>query len=392
MPDIIPSNPLSHGVLRAARSAIASVTELQDIFQLATREGWGVGQLHTALIEGLSGCLRDGDQHVSAVAYFLAVEHLQRDPDKTLLVSAETGKAIAQLPSEAFYVPPPAAREGTDELVPQEPRLRPEIESAIVQAQFDVEQDKKTLETLSLRARATELVKDEGDRRLLFATKAGRRKLKDQLQEELSLILQDGHGQIAEFIRLCRFEPGAGYQVDGHSLRIQAHVMMPIVDSLAGNLRHDYYSVLKSSIRAQWVRVLAGQVASFAHASFPVLGTPVGEGFLICDADTHIHIQPRGSLPVDNAPTVLVTRGPYLKIDPGSYVCEAIERYGHWEVAAGLEVELHLPLEGLTPYIIPGVPMSGLHVEVIVRDLSESVARKPTVYDTVIHAEEDEII
>src|ERR1700733_10977289 len=130
MSDITQSTPISEGTLRGARIAVASSEDLQGRLRRATEEKWDVETLHTSLIEGLSEYLLDSDKEISEVAYLLAVEHVKRDPNKTLLVSLETGKALAQLPQEAFYVPPPAEREGSDVLVPQAPRLRPEIEAA----------------------------------------------------------------------------------------------------------------------------------------------------------------------------------------------------------------------------------------------------------------------
>jgi hypothetical protein len=330
--------------------------------------------LSQQLLETLPEFLLE-QEGLPTVARFLAEEFSQRDKTKTMIVSAETGFAVAEVPQDAFYQPPPVAREGTDQLVTPAPRLRPEIESAIVQANFNRGHESSVTKALQERGPVTELMKQEGDPRTLVATYKGRKQLADRLRSELpQLLLEQIPGRLGEFLKLCQIDTdGSGcpavQDTPGHELRIIAHASVPITDQLSLNLQHDPYTALKERVRAQWVRNIARQVASFSYCQQSVQEVTLEDEFpdalLICDPDTSMALPHLLTLPVEESPAVMLFDGPYLRIHQESYVCESLERRGRWEVAAGFDLTLYLDLGVSKAFRFRDVPVSGLTVEVV---------------------------
>lgn len=357
--------------LRAARIAISASEELRAVFDRAATEGWGAEMLCSALQESLPEYLIDQDG-IPEVAKYLAREFVLRDKTQTLLVSAETGIAVGQVSPSDFYQPPPVEREFSSNLATPALRIRPEIESAIVQGNFNRARETQIMATLTKKVRSTELQLQAGDARLLVATLKGRKTLTELLRQELPELLQNGPGMLGQFLGMCRI--GRPEEMDngsenGHLLRITAHSVVPTLDMLSLNFQHDHYTALKERVRSQWVRGLARQVASLAYFQGPVshikLADILPDGLLICDPNTAMALPGRQCLPVDDSLIAVMFDGPKLGIEPDSYVCESIERHGKWEVAAGFDVLLHLDPASVRAFKLLDTPLSGLSVEVV---------------------------
>ena len=363
--------------LRAARITVSCSPEVQSLFDQAATENWSTEQLTRALNETLPDYMLDHEA-VPEVAHYLAQEFALRDKTHTLLVSAETGQVVGQIPPDAIYQPGPVERENLDQQGEQLAgskfaiplaRIKPEVEAAIIQSQVTRGQEQRVVKVLRERARSTELQTQDGDPRLLVSTRSGRVKLADRLRADLPELLIDGPGVVGEFMRQCDVRPPGDVPDDFHRVRITAHASMPLADMLSINLQHDPYTALKERVRSQWARNLARQVALLAYCQLPQESLTVAEapeGFLICEPDVTMALQEKGrsSLAVETTPScVLLTPCLYLGVD--TYVCEGIERSGRWEVAAGFDVELHVNLKAVKSLKFTDVPVSGLSVEVV---------------------------
>ena len=353
--------------LLLARRAIHASPELQQLFDAAAVEGWDVERLASALDEGLRRVL--GTSIGAATTLFLAEEFEARDKQQTLLVSADTGLAVAQVPPDALYQPDPVAREGTDQLAIPLMRLKPEVEAAIVQHHYRRAEDRGLTAQLQQRARSSELQKAEGDARFRIATRSGRTSLAERLRSDLPTLLQDHRGPCGSLLRLCRLnEPVPS----SHSLILDwtlfSHASVGVVDGLANNLRHDAYGSARGRVRAGWTRSLAKIIAAVAHlrcAIVPV-GTrgELGPGLLLAEPNVIAMGLRADTLFTVEAPAVLLNGDVYLTLR-SDYQLDAYESQARWNLDASVDVCLHLDGGSLTPLIFTDVVESGVTVEVL---------------------------
>jgi hypothetical protein len=353
--------------LLLARRAIHASPELQQLFDDAATQGWEVDRLASAIDDGLRRAL--GTSIGAATALFLAEEFEARDKQQTLLVSADTGLAVAQVPPDALYQPDPVAREGTDQLATPLMRLKPEVEAAIVQHHYRRAEDRSLTAKLQQRARSSELQKAEGDARFRIATRSGRTSLAEQLRGELPTLLSDHRGASGRLLRLCRLnEPVPS----SHSLTLEwtlfSQVSMLVADGLANNLRHDSYGSARGRIRAGWTRSLAKAIATLAHlkcAKVHVRTRELGpEGLLIAEPNAVAMGLHAKSLFTVEAPSVLLNSDVYLTFR-SDYRLDAYESQARWNLDASIDVCMHLDPEAVSAVIFTDVVESGVSVEVL---------------------------
>jgi len=372
------ARPVSRTLL-AARQAIRTVPELQALFQEARESGWAVEQLADALFVRLPEYLLD-PQDLWETCLYLADEFSQMG-HHTLLVSTQTGLAIARVTDEDIYLPAPVAREtedGSVRLAQPLPRLRPDLEGVIVQWQFDRAQDQKVVQGLAVKLPSSELLAQEGDNRLLQVTQDGRRRIVDRLRAELPTILQDVPGMSGELLRLCKFgtpdEVPSGFLPCAPSTSL-VRVIRPVIDPLAANLRQDAYTALLGQIRSGWIRdiarVLSGLVLGLRDVQDASVLDALPGGLWICEPNTARALPGKQVLPVPGAATTLVHDGlkttvAYICPREDSYACRSREFLGRWEVGASFEFALYLNPQAFSAYRFKDVPESGVSVEVLV--------------------------
>jgi len=360
------------GSLMAARTAIRVCPEFQDVFKQARAESWPAEALADALFIRLPDYLEDTEDLWETCLY-LADEFLQLG-DQILLVSPETGMAIAKVSEKDVYLPAPVLRE-TGELAQPLPRLRPELEGLIVQWGFRQSKDQQVLQTLAKRVPSSALLTQEGDNRLLRATTKGRKQLVDQLRDELPTLLPPESGMTKEFFDLFRFcmfsEVPKGFEACPSATAL-AHVITPVTDPLTFNLRHDPYTTLKRQITSQWSRDIARFLANFIYAKTEVIEAsvfdPLPTGFLLANPNVAMAFRGR-VLPIAAVSSVLLhsQSAPiaYLYIRSNSYTCNSREFLEIWEVTAECEFTFYLKPETFSAYHFNDVPQSGVYAEVL---------------------------
>jgi hypothetical protein len=338
--------------LLAARAAIQASPNLQAIFHDVRAQDKPAGALADTLFTALQEVLTD-PQDLWETCEYLADEFRQVG-EHILIVSRETGKAIAKVSEDDIYVPQPVARE-TGHMAQPLPRLKPELEGLIVQWQFTRGRDQRILETLTQRSSTTELLRQEGDPRLLRATAAGRKHLVELLEQTLpGLWGEQQQGVVSEFLRLCSIEPLAS-QSANHTA--SARIVTPVSDPLAMNVDHDTLGSLKHRILGQWVRGIAQLVAQLVHEAEPV---PTNDSLPTSLWIAERFMPGRRVLPVPGAkPTLLnESKTPIVRIciDEGSYVCRSREFLDRWEVGADVKCLVVVDSARATPYDLGVVP------------------------------------
>lgn len=367
------ARPVSETLL-AARTAIRVTPALQAIFAQARAENWTAGRLADRLSVTLPEYLID-PQDLWDTCLYLADEFVQLGTH-TLLISAQTGKALARFTDADIYLPPPVSRE-SGRLAQPLPRLRPDLEGLIVQWQFDRAQDQRTVETLAQRLPTTELLAQEGDPRLLRATLDGRKRIVETLSQDLPNLLQNLRGTSGELLKLCKFctpEEAWPAYLPCAPRTAMARVVVPIVDPLAFNMQQDPLTAFRGQVGSQWARELASAIAGLAAAHRPpieasVLGA-LPNGFWIAEPNTAMALRGKRVLPVPGATTTLLhdwlnEPAALLSVTPDSYKYGSREFLGRWEVAASFEYTLYLNPDAFSTYKLSDVPESGIAVEVV---------------------------
>jgi hypothetical protein len=362
--------------LMAARTAIRVSPELQAIFDTAHFEGWGAADLAERLLSKLPDFLVD-PVDLRETCQYLADEFTQLG-NHTLLISTETGKAIARIAEEDLYFPAPVSRENGIQARPL-PRLRPDLEAALVQWTFDRARDRQTVQALAVRTPSSALLAQEGDPRLLLVTRDGRKYIVDRLREALPTLLQSVSGVGGELLKLCKFcTPEEVPEALDPSAPVvgRARVLMPVADPKTFNLRHDPLTSMRAKVGMQWARDIARTITGLTCNLSPYQAAEVDDllptRLWIANSDVTVALASAGKrvFPVDAASPTLVhqwQRSPiaYICIRPEAYECRSREFLDRWEVVAAFEFTIAIEPQAFTAYHFRNIAQSGLSVEVV---------------------------
>jgi len=348
--------------LLAARKAIQLSPDIQEVFRQAKAEGWDREALADALFIRLPEYMEDCE-NLWDTSLYLADEFLQVG-DSILLISTETGQALYKVTEDDIYLPQSVPRED-NRLVQPLPRLCPEVESFIIQRQFDLGRDQKILQIIDKRLHSSELLKQEGDNRLLVVTRDGRKQITERLQPDSFLPPESGLSK--EFCDLLKFGQALN-DVESTFGRAFGRVIMPVPDPLALNLRYDPYTALKRQITAQWVQCFAHSLATLKRVAIEIATTDdLPEGFWLADPDVALALRGRRVLPVRGMPfsnaILLHPKDKYaanVYIASSSYECKSREFLDKWEVVAKCEFALYVYPETISFYQFKDIEQLGL--------------------------------
>lgn len=369
------AHPSAAGLL-AARGAVDRSSLLQDMFRWSREEKWDKSRLVGAILPVLAETLEAREDDVQQAAEYL-VDEYEQIGNACLLISRDTGRAIARVTEEDVWQPPAVPREGGQMAKPL-PRLRPEIEGFLVRWQFDRERDRRIHAEMLARSTQTPLLREMGDRRLLPVTAGGRRQVFEQVRGALAGLLWTIGGSAGAF--LAKFdlrvdEPPTVYPVQSALSCVgMARTRVPIVDPTTFNLSFDRVGQLQTSIGLAWAKEIAREVSVLAYTG-PL--TPVRVGDLQPeDVDpTLLWVagpdEAQALRAVAQAATVFVaeeslpvglgTSAGAIVIDTSSIKCEEREVFDRWEIAATFEFAVHLD-----PTRVKPLPLEGVHRSAIV--------------------------
>lgn len=364
-------------LLLGARLLVQQTAEINEVFRRSKEERWSAEQLAREIEEPLQGRLDTNDpQEVVQVARYLADEY-QQIGDTMLLISRETGKAIGRITDEDVWHPSPVPREGGTMAQPL-PRLRPELEAFLIHWHFERGREEKITAELVPGLHQTDLLKADGDPRLLPVTRTGRNQLVGRLRDLLPKLLLMTSGSVGQF--LTHFEVRGTEPEKGHSfepiLRCTAiaRSVTGIQDPKAMNLHFPRLGALCGSIGNSWGREVARTLAVAAkehYAPTPKTYTDLDEAEVkevslwvgspdIMDALARQVFRSRQTtLPVEHAPTIGI-RGKVgaIVVDPNSYECHGRELFDRWEVAAKFEYTLWVDWAEVRAFDLQGVEVS----------------------------------
>lgn len=328
---------------------------LADNLAIRLSASWGAEHFHDAL----------------EAARYLADEFEQLG-EGIHLVSTTTGRVLACIDEDDVWYPAPVPRESGGMAQPL-PRIRPDLEGFITQWHFETNRERRITALLGERGHQTALLREEGDPRLLTATRAGRKAIVAGLTEnDPKELLSQAGGTTGAFLR--HFDLMSEDPVDPGPLTAltQAQAIsrstMGIQDPTTHNLHYNRAANLRVLLPQGWVREIARHLSLEARRKFQPEALHLDmlrEGVLdaemwVASPETLREIRQRiiqPVMPVEGAATMGL-QGKVGALVIGGFQTGSHEMFDRWEVAAPLEYRLWvdwtkvkaLKITGVAPY------------------------------------------
>lgn len=285
------------------------------------------------------------------------------------LASSETGKTVAVLSESNLWQPPMTARsDGT--LAQPLPRIRPDLEGMIVCYISDQERERRVMSVLAQRVGQTDLLRQEGDPRLLLASRAGRRQIVEDLRRfDVEVLLAAAGGSSRAFLQhfdLVRERQASGLEaIEGCAY---TRSVMGVQDQTTVNVRHDRAGTIRAAAVQGWVREIARVVANRAQNRTEVPSIGVGElhqdhlqgaQTWVCAPSVLrnlVRTDPTISvLPVEEVqPVGLVGKAGYIVV-PEEFEAESLERFDRWSTLTAFKFTVFIDWSAVRVLKVHGV-------------------------------------
>lgn len=367
------ANPTSV-LLLEARRVVQGDQGLRQAFVEAKKQGLDRDYLADALFTRLKVKLPEAENsELWEASTYLADEYAQVG-DSVLLISMDTGKALMRISEEDLWQPPPVERE-SGSVVQRAPRLRPDLEGALVQWCFDKEREENVVSTLLQKLPQTELVRLEGDPRLLVTSRKGRGRLVDRLRELLlDLIPKWTSGASKTFLEsLIPDGPHVGSASIQRVAMVQVSAL--IADFLSLNLRYAVLDAILVRVANGWTRDIARHLADTAKKQSPTKRLSVAEAGALFEGKFWVMPPDVARVCPPSVPVLVVDGSPVVGVPlqgagavqfvPTSFECRGREVFERWEVSAKCEFTIWADWQQLVVLDLTDVPVSGTSVEVV---------------------------
>lgn len=217
----------------------------QIIEEVGTRldQAWGGSQADTAL-----ECAR------------YLFDEFEQLGEGLFVVSNETGQVVAALTEKDFYDAAPVPREGGG-LAERGKQIRPEIHAALFSWVFDAGREQNIVATLAAHAHQTAFLKENGDNRLLVATRSGRRHIVSEFakRDPHDLLLSAGgtSGRFLQHFEIRDTPPEGDLPEARLILELDSQSTMGVQDMTTTNLHHSRPAALQGALVQGWIREMA---------------------------------------------------------------------------------------------------------------------------------------
>jgi len=329
-----PGNP---DLLHRLRDIFKKDAGIRRILTEARQAKAPVEGVSAEVIEALEGA-KKGPELEMAVQHLVA-EHLEFG-DVALLISRQTGRAIARLSEEDFEIPAPVEREDADGRiykVERPVRVKPEIEAALTVWSFDTERDQQIVRKLQEKHRGlTPLIREQGDPRLAIFTREGRQKTADNLLPEIKKRMKDLRGlarPLVEFITRTMVVSEEPIQGKRHTAYSRTWLTRISPEEL--NPMYDFTGRVYRGTLGSWM----GYIATLLAMGEMEEGPYQPGGLILGEPQT----LPKGvpySLPAYCYPTVAMPCACRIYIDEAESKVETADSQGAWFLEATLAFDL----------------------------------------------------
>lgn len=390
--EVITATSPNPNLLRLARQAIQHHEGLKGIFNKA-REDKALGRkgrvnrklFRRELEKVFPPChlSQDGAALMEVVCYL--ADEFEQLGDALLLISSDTGKAIARLSDADFYQPNAVPRESGN-MIERPVQVRPDVEGFIISWRFDSGRERSVRNDVLTRINQTELLREEGDPRLQSLTRAGRHGLAEEVQRSLPTLLQGSIGVAQRFLTF--FAPGrpSGEEGTYAQIKVEAHsrVRRPLQDLSTTNTRYSVLTSTLASVATSWVRSMGGELlrgcpewrygmvrGCLAADQDPLDFTgPRTSGLWIAEPNLAVALQQRGCqvLPVigpSNLALYLHYPVGFLELPNDKFGIRSSEIHDRWLLETGADVTLWVDWSKIEVFSISGDFESGMSVEVL---------------------------
>lgn len=357
--------------LLQARAEVQRDAATKQLFLDAKEQGhpteWLVDQLASRLAGLWDGNLPEAQE----AARYLADEFTQLG-EGILIVSTETGKAIAKLDESDLYTPAPVPRESGNFAEPL-PRIEPGMEAMIVSWGLEKSREERVEALLAQRANQTALLREEGDRRLWIATRKGRARMAGALADDHpKTLLERAGGTSGAFLKHfdLALDPPEGAE-GGRTYRLEATMALRVQDPLTSNLQYDRLGSMRGVVAQSWIRELGKQLARDAvRVDHPVVwqSNKLTLEQIKQAAETWVaspevmlrffEVTPGKAptiMPVDGSATLGLKGKVGTIVVPETCHVQNREVFGRWEVHASLEIQVFIDWSKTLPVDVQGL-------------------------------------
>jgi hypothetical protein len=359
--------------LLAVRFELQRSPSLKALFIQAKAEAWAVEKLVDVILPGLEVTLEGTPEELRQAALYLADEYFQIG-DALLIVSRDTGRAIARI-TEADIWEPSKQRREDGSLIKALPRLRPELEGFLIQWVFDQSHEAQVKADLAKRSTNTAFLAQEGDPKLRVVTRTGRLEIVQQIRERAPEILGSLRGLTKDFLDAFEIKTSEGAYVGSLIPRSVAfcRTQMNIADQRAINLSFDVPTQQRSAIGSSWVREILRTIA-LSHPYMKSLEyTSITESDLEGahlwagnhSAVSVVKFPGKSILYIESERAVGFKPGKVgtLVLHPETYNVRSREVVNRWEVAASVEFTVWVDWSRVVGRIITNPPFQAKVIE-----------------------------
>jgi hypothetical protein len=373
------ANPDS-SLLRAIRHLVPTNESIRQVFIEAQEESDAGGSRQVDR-QRLLVVLSDAYPHegLDQVAEYLADE-FEQIGEGILLISPDTGKAVARVTSDSLYQASPVPRESGN-MIERGLMIRPEVESFLAYWSFEREHEAGNHSQVIARLNQTDLQREEGDPRTLVLSRNGRRAIAQMVQDSIGSAFVNPNGP-AKY--LLEYFPlgGDSFPLSSSCTPIKvvpwSRVRRRIQDQLSVNTKYDAFTSTLASVASSWSRSVLSTLLEKA-ASRPLQLEPEdlddlldgrSGGVWVCEPNLARALMGHGCrvFPVNGPPNVavqLTRESGYLEFDDSKVGTNHREFHDRWTVESAAEVTLHVYWDFINTFHVLGDFTSGSSVEVV---------------------------
>jgi hypothetical protein len=376
--EVISSARPNSNLLRSIRLLIPQSEPIRQVFLDAQAEP----ELDRSVKvdrQRLHGVLHEIYPHeeIGEVAEYLADEFEQLG-DGILLVSTDTGKAVAKISEDSLYQASSVPREsGT--MVERGLMIKPEIEAFLTYWSFENEREKNIRHQVLARLNQTDLQREEGDRRTLVLSKVGRRDIAQAVQDSIGEAFRNSAGKA---LSLLDYFPVGGSMTEPCTpikIILWSRVRRKVQDLLSTNPKYDALTATLAAVTSSWIRSIVSTLlkeATSRKTEWPARSLDEAledhgrGGMWFCEPNLARALLDHGCRVFaapgpSNLAIHLFRQSGYLELDDEKIGTNHREVHDRWTVESAAEIVLHACWDYIDIVPIMGDFTSGISVEVV---------------------------